>query len=144
MKELPRLLSIALVLPVVAGCDAVSNLLSPSRVTVSLVNNGDYEVQARLFISEDQNTLEALLTEFGTELDFIVPAGETTMFTRDCDDLQAIILENADLRVLGGIGPKDSSDVLRDGDEFGCGDHIIFTFDHSDVLLDFRATPTVE
>ena len=144
MKELPRLLSIALVLPVVGGCDAIGNLLSPSRVTVSLVNNGGYEVQARFFISEDQNTFEALLTELGTQVDFIVPAGETTMFTRDCDDLQAIILENAELRVLGGIGPEASTDVLRDGDDFGCGDHIVFTFDHSDVLVDFRVTPTVE
>ena len=137
MKKLWGLPSMALLLPVTVGCDAVSDLLSPSRVTVSLVNNGEFEVQARFFISEDQNTLEALLTELGDELNFTVPAGETTTFTRDCDDLQAIILDDAELRVLGGVGPEADTDVLRDGDDFGCGDTIVFTFDHSDLLLDF-------
>ena len=143
MKKLWGLTSMALLLAVAVGCDAVSDLLSPSRITVSLVNNGEFDVQARFFISEDQNTLEALLTELGDELNFTVPAGETTTFTRDCDDLQAIILDDAELRVLGAIGPEASTDVLRDGDDFGCGDSIVFTFDHSDVLLDFDVAVAV-
>ena len=38
----------------------------------------------------------------------------------------------------------NKTDVLRDGDEFGCGDTITFTFDHSDALFDFFITVEIE
>ena len=57
-------------------------------------------------------------------------------FTRDCDDLQAIMIEDADLQVLGGlITPDADTDVLRDGSDFGCGDTLTFTFSHPDIAL---------
>ena len=121
----------------IAGCNAVDRLLSPNTVTVSLVNHGDYPVDVRLYISGDQNVVEDLLTQFGNEVDYRVDAGGTVDFTRDCDNLQAIIIKNAALDVVGDIGPQKSTEVLRDGDDFGCGDQITFTFDHSDLILDF-------
>lgn len=121
----------------VAGCDTVDRLLSPNKVTVSMVNNGDYPVDVRFYISDDQNVVEDLLTSFGNEVNYRVEAGSTVDFTRDCDNLQAIIIKNAALDVVGDIGPQKSTEVLRDGDDFGCGDQITFTFDHSDLILDF-------
>ena len=35
-------------------------------------------------------------------------------------------------------------DVLRDGDDFSCGDTIVFTFDHSGILVDFDVTVSID
>jgi hypothetical protein len=45
--------------------------------------------------------------------------------------------------VVGEIGPETDTGVLRDGDDFGCGDRITFTFDHSAVIVDFDVTVDV-
>ena len=139
------LLVLVAIWPVVSGCDAVEDLFGADTVTVALVNNSslDLDVEVEIYISDQQNIPEALLTQLGTRLTYTVEAGETVTFSRSCDDLQAIIVSNADLQVLVGIGPATSSDVLRDGD-FSCGDTIVFTFDHSIVLIDFDVTVTVE
>lgn len=140
MKLFSCLLLIALVLPMSAGCDAISSIISPTTVTVELVNNGDYDVEASMFYYDDQDVIESFLTEFGTEVNLTVSPGETRSFTRDCDDFQAFMLDNAELRVLGAIGPEASTDVLRDGDEFNCGGTIVLTFNHTDAILDFDVT----
>lgn len=115
-----------------SGC----GLLSPSSVTVNLVNNGDFAVEVQIFVHSDQNVLETLIDDVGEELNFSVPAGSTVSFTRDCDDLQAIIIEDADLQILGGlITPDANTEVLRDGSDFGCGDTLTFTFTHPDLAL---------
>lgn len=129
-----------LMLPL-AGCDVLSDILLPSTVTVSLVNESpDYAIVVSLFHHDDDNVLELVLTEIGTEREYTIAPGATAMFMEDCDDLQAIVIDDADLRVLGGIGPETSSDVLRMDDDFECGDEIVFTFTHSDALLDFDVT----
>jgi hypothetical protein len=143
MKRISVCLAMAIALQVAAGCDTISRILAPTTVSVSLVNNGDFEVQARLFMSDNQDVPEDLLTELGESRNDTIAAGDTTSFTRDCDDLQAIIVEHAELRVLGGLGPTTSSDVLRDGTDFGCGDRVTFTFDHSAVVVDFDVTVAV-
>lgn len=123
------------------GCDS----LAPSNVTVDLVNSGSFDVDAKIFIAKDQELPEFLLTTVGEELDYTIPAGQTVSFVRDCSELQAIIVDEADLRVLGGvISHGTKSDMLRDGTDFGCGDHIRFTFSHSLLGTGFRVTPTVE
>ena len=115
-----------------SGC----GLLSPSSVTVNLVNNGDFAVEVQVFVHSDQNVLEALIDDVGEELNFSVPAGSTVSFTRDCDDLQAIIINDADLQILGGLFTPDAdTDVLRDGSDFGCGDTLTFTFTHPDLAI---------
>lgn len=137
-------LSVVLLLAITTGCDVINDIIRPSTVTVRSVNNGDFEVRARFFIGDDQNALEAVLTELGTERNRTIPAGQTDTFVEDCDDLQAIILEKAELRVIGAVGPETDTDVLRDGDDFGCGDIIVLTFDHSDLLVDFDVNVSVQ
>ncbi|MEK7711255.1 MAG: hypothetical protein AAB341_05100 [Planctomycetota bacterium] len=125
------------------GCDALTILIQPTTVTVLLVNNGSFPVDVDLFHSDVQDVPEFLLTEVGTEVNLTVEAGQTRTIVRDCDALQAIVIDNAELRVLGGIGPEANTDVLRDGGDFGCGDVITFTFSHTAAIVDFDVSTTV-
>ena len=114
-----------------AGCDSldgVLDLLQPTSTKVTLANNTEASVDGTLLYHDEQDVPELLLSEVGTEFDFDLEPGDLTTFSLDCDDLQAVQIEDADLRLLFGIGPETSSDVLRDGDDFGCGDEIVFTF----------------
>lgn len=133
-----------------AGCGAAANVvgaLQDDEVTVRLVNTADdSSVEGRLLYHEDQNILESVLTEVSagrSEREFDLGPGETSTFSDNCDDLQAIMIENADLQLLGGFGPNASTDVFRDGDDFNCGDTITFTFSPSALLteldIDFNA-----
>ncbi len=104
------------------GCDVINviDALGPNKVTVTLTNDGDFPVQVRIFISDDQNVLETFIDELGDEREFTLPAGYRRQFDEDCDDLQAIIIDEADLQ-LGGIdvGPNANTKVFRDGSDFG-------------------------
>ena len=145
MRNLVRSMGASVVfLSILSGCDAVGDLVGPTTVRVRLVNNGQFDVEGTLFYGDQQDAPEIVLTEFGEELDFTVPSGGTDTFVRPCEDLQAIVIEDADLLIVGGIGPDTSSGVLRDGDDFSCGDTIVFTFDHSGILLDFDVTESIE
>ncbi len=126
------------------GCESLVGLLRPRETTIVLANDSDFDVQIVLFYDEDQNILELLLTEIGEEMRLTIAAGEQIVFSRDCDDLQAIIIEDADLLLIGQLGPEVKTDVLSDGNEFGCGDTITFTFDHSDAIFDFSIAVSVE
>ena len=111
-----------------------------NTVTVELVNNGDFGVRAVIFYDDLQEVPEFVLVETGQEIEITVPAGGRQSFSRSCDDFQAMIVEDADLLVIGGAGPDASTDVLRDGDDFNCGSTITLTFDHSVTILDFDVT----
>lgn len=106
------------------GCDVLLSILSSRTVTISLVNNGDFAVAVSLFTSDNQDIPVLLITEFGDQSTFIVPAGETVTFARQCDDAQAVVIDDADLLIIGGLGPEANSDVLRDNTDFSCGDTI--------------------
>jgi len=129
-----------------AGCDALIGLIGlvqgTQATTVELRNNSEYPVKVSVFFDDDQETIDGVIQETGTERNFVIPAGNTESFSRPCDDLQAVIVDDADLQIIGEIGPEDKSDLIRDGDDFGCGDTIIFTFDHSEILVDFRVSVT--
>jgi hypothetical protein len=127
-----------------AGCEAIIGFLQPRTVTVRLVNDGDFAVNVRLFFDDDQDLPRSVLTEDGTELRYTIAAGETATFARSCDDLQAVVIDDADLLIVGEIGPEADTNVLRDGDDFGCGDTIVFTFDHSNLLVDFDVSVAVQ
>ncbi len=135
---------VLILLAVNVGCDSLVGLLRPSETTIVLANDSDFDVEIVLFYDEDQNILEALLTEIGEEMTLTIGAGEQSTFSRDCDDLQGIIIDDADLLLIGQLGPEVKTDVLRDGNEFGCGDTITFTFDHSDAIFDFSITVDFE
>ena len=129
MRTLARIVSIGTLasLALSAGCDSI---LSPSRVTVELVNNGSFPIDVEIYIDEEQLIPKALLTTTGEKIDIRVEAGTTERFSRSCDDLQAIIINQANLVLVGDIGPNTDTQVFRDGDDFGCGDTITFTFTH--------------
>jgi len=143
MKCMTWIAPLAVAFPTLSGCDAVSNLFQPDRVAVSLINNADFTVNVELFIDDQQEIPREVLTEIGQKLEFSIPAGETVSFSRDCDDLQAIVIDHAELMIVGQIGPEADTDVLRDGDDFGCGDTIDFTFDHGPLVLDFDVSTAV-
>ena len=135
-----RSLSLFMLAPILAlipGCPFLSTALTPNTTTVRLINNGDLPVEVVMYVGSDQNVLEDILTNTGERVQYTVPAGGTETFTRDCDELQAIIVDNAELIVIGGGGPDADTNVLRDGSDFNCGDTIEFTFDHSALLVDF-------
>lgn len=136
------------VVPLIStGCGTFSTLVSllgPRETTVRFVNNADFTVEGRIIIDDDQETTEALIKEFGTEISFSVAAGESMSLSRDCDNLQALLLDDANLQVIGSAGPDARSSVLRDGSDFNCGDRITFTFDHSAIITDFDVSSTVD
>ena len=119
-----------------SSCPLVS-FFQPNTTRVRLVNNSDFNVNVVLFVGKEQNTIREVLRETGERIEFNIAPGQTADFSRDCDNLQAIVIDDADLMVLGSIGPGATTDVLRDGTNFGCGDTITFTFDHSVIITDF-------
>ena len=136
------------------GCDAVDNaadileelvdLIDLSETTVTVVNASDtFRVDGEFRFDSPQELPRFLLEEFGARVEFDLGPGERISFSEDCDDLQAILLDDADLRVALGISPDVDSDVLRDGDDFGCGDEIIFTFTHPAIPTDLDVDITV-
>ncbi len=141
MKRL-AMAGLLLLSPAITGCDALS-FLQPTVVSVLFVNDGDFPVDAVVFVHDEQDTPEFLLTEVGEEINVSIPAGATRTLFRSCDDLQVILVDDADLRIIGGLGPEAKSDVLRDGDDFNCGSTITFTFDHSDAITDFDVESAV-
>lgn len=126
-----------------AGCNLLGLVVPKPETTVRLVNNGNFDVRVTVVFDDEQDVPREALTEFGNALQFTLAPGESTSFSRDCDEIQAITLDNAELRIIGGIGPNFDSEVFRDGDDFNCGDVIQFTFDHSDILVDFDADVAV-
>jgi len=139
-----RTLGGASLLAALAGCGVVAASLGPRTTSARLVNNGEFAVRVELFLDEEQDLPREVLTEVGTQLEFTLEPGEVAAFARDCEDLQAIVINDADLLIVGQIGPEADTDVLRDGDDFGCGDTIVFTFDHSGAILDFDVSTAVE
>jgi hypothetical protein len=128
-----------------AGCAAFFDIVQPNRTVVRLVNNGAFPVRVELFISDEQDIPEDLLTADSDDREvFTVGPGGVESFSMDCDGLQAIIIDEADLQLVGQVGPETGTDVLRDGDDFGCGDTINFIFDHSELIVDFDVEVVVE
>jgi len=140
---------ICALVPVSTGCDTglaslLGNLLGPSSTSVRFVNNTNFDIEGRIIIDDEQNTTEELLEEFGTEISFSVATGNTNSISRDCDDFQAFLLDDANLQLIGSVGPDTRSDVLRDGSDFNCGDTIVLTFTASAVGSNFDVTISYE
>ncbi len=135
-QRIGLVLVLGLALPVM-GCDALLGLIQPTTVTVTLVNeSAGFDVDLTLFYHDDEDVFEVILTQFGTERNFTLSPGETQSFTRSCDDLRAIIIEDAELQVPL-LSPDADTEVYRMGEDFECGDEIIFTFTHSPLIQDF-------
>lgn len=142
MRRFSRFLVVGGVLAM-AGCDALS-LFLPNTVTVSLVNNSTLPVDGQLFYDSDESALDLLndvngldnfIREFGDEVQFNLAAGETMTFTRSCNDLQAIFIDDANVRIAGIVTSDDSTDPIREGQDFVCGSTITYTFESNDLGL---------
>lgn len=146
-KRLWALLAGSAGLALLTGCGflagVIGNVIQPSTTTILLVNNSDFPVEVTLYYDNEQEIPEALLTEIGTEIQQTVGVGETFTINRDCDDLQAVIIDDAELSIIGEVGPGASTGVYRDGDDFNCGDTLTFTFDHTAVIVDFDISVSI-
>jgi len=142
----PAVLIAAIAMTATTGCGTLAALLglNLNTVRVELVNNGDYDVKVLLFTHTDQNAPEDVIKTIGEDEEFLIPPGERVVFLRDCDDIQAIVIDEAELMVIGDVGPKTDTGVLRDGSDYQCGNAIIFTFDHSNQITDFDVMTSVE
>ena len=130
MKRHLLALALAALLAGTFGCNSLFNALLPNQTSVQLVNDGDFPVNVELYYGNDQNALKSLLTTFGQKVEVTVQPGDTYSFAENCDSLQAIVIENADLDVVGPVGPSADTEVYRDGTDFNCGDTLVFTFTH--------------
>lgn len=120
-----------------AGCDALLNVLLPSTFMVSFVNESpDFAVELTMSSAEDEDTPESAIILLGDERNITLAAGATVTRTFGCDAIGALMIEDAELQ-SGLLQPDTSSDVVRQGADFSCGGHIVFTFTHSEVLIDF-------
>ena len=137
MKTFVRSMACLALVGLIGGCEGfdLGGLLGSSRVTVELVNDGNLPLEVEIYIADEQLILEALLTTVGEKIEITVDPDSTERFSRDCDELQALIIEEARVMIAGLPGPSDDTEVLRDGDDFGCGDTITFTFEYPPVPL---------
>jgi len=141
MKNFARALWPALVPVVLTGCGGLGTVLdiinaTPTTVGVRFVNTTDFPVDFEFFTSDQGDIPRDLLTNdiIGDLTELTVEAGATVdLPSQSCDRIQAMTIDNAELRILGGLGPSDESAILRDGDDFSCGDRITFTFNSADL-----------
>lgn len=105
-----------------------ASCLPPSQTSVILRNNTPFVVDVELFFDEEQNIPEVLLRETGSRLTFSIPPGGVESFSRPCEDLQAIFINDADMRIAPGVSPEANTRVYREPDDFTCGNTLTFTF----------------
>ncbi len=147
MRNRGTVIGAGLIALTLGGCDSLSGIFDmfvPTTTRVRLVNNTGFAVEGTLYYGDQQDMPEDLLTNdvLATEVDFSLSVGSNrVVITESCEDLQAIIIDKAELLLFPGISPDTSSDVLRDGDDFGCGDEIVFTFT---LTPEFTVSATVQ
>ncbi|UCG32689.1 MAG: hypothetical protein JSU68_13610 [Phycisphaerales bacterium] len=145
MKAFVRCMMCLISVSLIGGCEGfdLGGLLGSSRVTVELVNNGNLPVQVEIYIADEQLIPEALLTSVGEKIEITVDPDSTERVSRDCDELQALIIEEARVMIAGLPGPGDDTEVLRDGDDFSCGDTVTFTFEYLPVPIALNISQSV-
>ena len=97
-----------------------------------------------LYVGSSQYTTKDLLRLFGDEIQRTLLANETTTIRLDCDNLQAVFIDNAAVNIIGGLGPEEEGDLLLDGTDFGCGDTIRLTFTYTVFNLDINVSYPVQ
>lgn len=111
-----------------------ASCLPSQQTSVILRNDTSFVVNVELFFDDDQDIPEALLVEDGSRLTFSLSPGTTQSFSRPCEDLQAIIINDADMVIAPGISPEASSRVYREPDDFTCGNTLTFTFTQGGIV----------
>jgi hypothetical protein len=137
----------ALVIATVAGCGALGfleNILGSNSVTVRLVNNSDqFNVDVQVRYGDENLETKDLIKALGEEVNRTLSPGESSVFTRDCDELESIFIDEAELQAPL-LTLKEDTDVIVDGDNFRCGDTIVYTFTHSEVIIDFNILTAIQ
>jgi hypothetical protein len=130
----------------VGGCGFLEDLIQGQRrVNVRLVNTGDDPVEVRLFFDDTQEIPSDLLSEVGQEIEVTLAPREVYPFSRPCADLQAIVIDRADVNFEGvPIGPSDNTRVFRDGDDFACGQTLSFRFTYTVIPPNLDITFSAE
>lgn len=127
-----------------AGCDTLLQDLNLGATRVTFVNNGDHPVQILLAFDENPAIGDDVIDDVGTQSAYTVAAGDSMNIAIACPLFQAVKVVEAELQVDDNGGPTASSDTLRAGTDFNCGDTVTFTFDHSALLVDFAVESSVD
>ncbi len=136
------------VLPLLLATVALANLGSScplsvlQQTSVQFINNSTLGVDVQFFYGDEQLATKTTLQLAGEEQNLNVPAGGTRSLSFPCDSLQAIYIEEAALTLPGELGPERDTEILRDGDDFNCGDTITYTFSGS-LIVDFAIAESV-
>ncbi len=99
-----------------------------TQTSVVLDNRTPFPVDVELFYDDEQNIPEDLIDDTGARLTFTLAPGEVSSFSRPCEDLQAVIIADADMRILPTVSPEANTRLYHEPDDFGCGDTLTFTF----------------
>lgn len=105
-------------------------------VTVTLVNNSP-SFSIEVTVAYDDHILPLVWLGLGNEETFTLEPGETVSFWKDCDELQTVVIDDADLLIPGSRSGETDSGLLNEGIDYECDDEIRFVFDHSDEIRDF-------
>jgi len=106
-------------------------IITFDSVTVELVNNTDYPIEPYLFVDEDENvSVDGLVVDENfVALDPLLQPDEIIELAFDCDEIGSIISDRAWLVVSDTeIYESDNGPLLREEDDFECGDVISFIF----------------
>ncbi|MCH7592821.1 MAG: hypothetical protein IH989_08590 [Planctomycetes bacterium] len=114
----------------------VAREVPPDAVTVTLVNNSP-SFSIEVTVAYDDHILPLVWLGLGHEETFFLEPGETVSFWKDCDELQTVVIDDADLLIPGSRNRETESDLLNEGLDYECDDEIRFVFDHSDEIRDF-------
>jgi hypothetical protein len=124
-KKLVGLLLLACVPPMMGGCITFFT-------TMELVNNTDYPLHVSLYYSVVSSDQASVVKNSGVKTEFDVAPGETAALVQSCPDVQAVLVEDAQLSVNGSPGPAAGTQVYRANLDFLHGDTVIFTFTAAD------------
>lgn len=117
----------ALCITALLGCDALRFIITPTTVTVRLRNLTAASVDVSMRFSEVEDIPKALLETLGEQRERTVAAlTDRDVGPFDCDEFRAVMIDDADLNVIGDV--DESTDVFRNDDDFNCGDILVFTF----------------
>lgn len=126
-----------------AGCGNVLNALGIQTLTITLFNATDFPVDGSLYTNKHEEFSVGDITLTGDERTFDLDPNESVSFSDlSCDDVQAMQITDANLRIALGISPSASTDTLFDGDDFHCGEKLMFTFTQQGLLDDFEIVLT--
>jgi hypothetical protein len=107
---------------------AGANCVPERQTSIVLRNQTNFTVDVELYYHHRQEIPQFLIDETGTRMTFSIPPNGVESFSRPCEDLQAIYIKDAQMRVLPGISPDANTRIYREPDDFGCANTLTFTF----------------